>query len=430
MVDMSLSDHSVSLWVAGEDWAPQEFNIIDITKSTISYNMNGGSGTIANQTKTYGQNLTLSTTKPTRTGYTFVGWNTSSSAATAQYQPGGTYTANEGATLYAIWKANTYTVSYNMNGGSGTIANQTKTYGQNLTLSTTKPTRTGYTFVGWNTSSSAATAQYQPGGTYTANEDATLYAIWKANTYNVSYNMNGGSGSIDNQTKTYNVNLTLSTTKPTRTGYTFVGWNTSSTATTAQYQPGGTYSANANATLYAVWKANTVDVTSVSLNATTVTLVKGKTVTLTATVSPSNATNKTITWSSSNPTIAKVSSTGVVTAVAPGVTNITISSANGKTAGCRVTVNDSLANTSTCSSSITLGNTINITGNATGGTAPYTYEYYFKQASQSDWSTKLEDITQTATTVKPGTKTTYNIMVIVKDSTGKTAVKTYDVTVK
>ena len=233
----------------------------DISTYTVSYNMNGGSGSIANQTKVQYSPLTLSGTKPTRTGYEFVVWNTNASATTAQYQPSGKYTANSGATLYAIWKANTYTVSYNMNGGSGSIGNQTKTYGQDLTLSSTKPTRTGYSFLGWNTNKSATTAQYQPGGKYTANSAATLYAIWKINTWTVSYNMNGGSGSISNQTKTYGQDLTLSSTKPIRTGYDFVGWNTSASATTAQYSSGGKYTANSGATLYAIWKAKQVTVT-------------------------------------------------------------------------------------------------------------------------------------------------------------------------
>ena len=78
----------------------------DIGKYTISYNMNGGSGSIENQTKIQCEPLTLSGTKPTRTGYDFVGWNTNASATTAQYQPGSKYTANSGATLYAIWKIN------------------------------------------------------------------------------------------------------------------------------------------------------------------------------------------------------------------------------------------------------------------------------------------------------------------------------------
>lgn len=70
---------------------------------TVSYNANGGTGAPAAQTKSYGSTLILSSIIPTRTGYRFLGWATSSTGAVA-YQPGGQYTANAGATLYAIWE--------------------------------------------------------------------------------------------------------------------------------------------------------------------------------------------------------------------------------------------------------------------------------------------------------------------------------------
>lgn len=82
---------------------------------------------------------------------------------------------------FTVGKVDTYTVSYNANGGSGAPASQTKINGVNLTLSTKKPTRSGYTFLGWATSKSASTAQYQPGGLYQANASAVLYAVWKNN---------------------------------------------------------------------------------------------------------------------------------------------------------------------------------------------------------------------------------------------------------
>jgi uncharacterized repeat protein (TIGR02543 family) len=152
-------------------------------------------------------------------------------------------------------------VTYNANGGSGAPDSQTKYYGTDLTLSSTKPTRTGYTFMGWGTSSTATTVSYNAGGTYKANPTSesqylSLYAIWSKTTYTIKYNANGGSGAPDSQTKTYGTDLTLSSTKPTRTGYTFKGWATSSTATTAKYSAGGKYTANAAATLYAVWSIN------------------------------------------------------------------------------------------------------------------------------------------------------------------------------
>jgi uncharacterized repeat protein (TIGR02543 family) len=149
------------------------------TSYTVSYNANGGSGAPGNQTKWKDQTLTLSSTKPTKTGHSFLGWSTSSSATSATYSAGGSYTANSAATLYAVWKANTYTVKYNANGGSGAPGNQTKTYGKTLTLSSTKPTRTNYNFKGWGTSASATTVSYAAGASYTANAAITLYAIWE-----------------------------------------------------------------------------------------------------------------------------------------------------------------------------------------------------------------------------------------------------------
>ena len=149
------------------------------TSYAIKYNANGGGGAPGNQTKWKDQTLKLSTTKPTRTGYSFLGWSTSSSATSATYSAGGSYTSNAAVTLYAVWKANTYTVKYNANGGTGAPGNQTKTYGKTLTLSNTKPTRTNSTFKGWGTSASATTVAYAAGGSYTANAAVTLYAVWQ-----------------------------------------------------------------------------------------------------------------------------------------------------------------------------------------------------------------------------------------------------------
>ena len=167
----------------------------------------------------------------------------------------------------------TYTVSYNANGGSGAPSSQTKTHGTALTLSTTVPTRTGYAFVGWATSSSATSATYAPGASYTTDANLTLYAVWTVNKYEITYDANGGTNAPATQNKAHGTNLTLSTTVPAK-NYTitfdanggtvdvstrqvaceFLGWATTSTATSATYQPGDTFTTNANTTLYAVWE--------------------------------------------------------------------------------------------------------------------------------------------------------------------------------
>ena len=148
---------------------------------TVSYNANGGSGAPASQTKQYNVTLKLSTTKPTRTGYTFAGWATSSTGAVA-YASGANYTNNANVTLYAKWTANTYTVAYNSNGGSGSMSNTTFTYNVSGTLRTNTFTRTNYKFIGWATSAggSVAYTDAQSVKNLATSGTKTLYAVWRS----------------------------------------------------------------------------------------------------------------------------------------------------------------------------------------------------------------------------------------------------------
>lgn len=147
---------------------------------TVSYNANGGSGAPSSQTKYYGKSLTLSSAKPTRAGYSFQGWNTNAAGTGTNYAINASYTGNANLTLYAKWKPNTYTVSYNANGGNlGEVpTSQTKTHDIPLQLDGDRPTRINYNFLGWSTSKSSTTAQYNPGDNYTTEASTTLYAVW------------------------------------------------------------------------------------------------------------------------------------------------------------------------------------------------------------------------------------------------------------
>lgn len=164
---------------------------------------------------------------------------------------GGTKSASGSLSIPAI---TSHTLTYNANGGTGAPGKQTKWYGSTIKISTVKPTRTGYTFQGWGLSADTTTIRYNPGDTFGSDADTTLYAVWKADTYTVSYDANGGTGAPGNQTKTYGVNLTLSSSKPTRTNYTFKGWGTSAASTTVAYASGASYTANAAIMLYAIWE--------------------------------------------------------------------------------------------------------------------------------------------------------------------------------
>ncbi len=266
-------------------WSPNKY--------TVTYNANGGTGAPGNQTKTYGVDLTLSSTKPTRSGYTFNGWNTNSGGTGTNYASGGKYTGNANLTLYAKWTPiPVYTIEYNANGGTGTMSSHTTT--SSATIKDNAFSKTGYTFDGWVvqrndskyyhsdgtgwTTATTGTRKYNSGESHnfssaswryasgtsgtllSGNRTFTFIAQWKPVTYTVSYNANGGTGAPGSQTKTHGVNLTLSSTKPTRTGYTFNGWNTNSSGTGTNYASGGTYSANASVTLYAKWTPNTYTV--------------------------------------------------------------------------------------------------------------------------------------------------------------------------
>ena len=128
---------------------------------------------------------------------------------------------------------------------------------KNDSITLPNATRNGYTFEGWYTSSSGGSLVGKAGATYTPTSSRTLYARWKK-TITITYNANGGSNAPSSQTATvYNdttsYTFVLRTNKPTRTGYVFAGWATSSTSTTVNWQPGDTVEFNSSKTLYAVW---------------------------------------------------------------------------------------------------------------------------------------------------------------------------------
>ena len=142
----------------------------------------------------------------------------------------------------------------NAGGGWGGWATGGDTYIQDTTarqISSTTYKKTRTTSAQTVSIQGQAKDTYLGTGTGSASKNVTVPAL---TSYAVTYNANGGSGAPASQTKYYGVTLTLSSTKPTRTNYTFLGWSTSSTATTATYAAGASYTDNAALELYAVWK--------------------------------------------------------------------------------------------------------------------------------------------------------------------------------
>lgn len=238
----------------------QKWTFIPCT-CTVTYDANGGTGAPESQTAEIGSTIILSSDIPSRasitedytvtlnanggsvsqssmsathtTSYSFMNWNTKAGGIGISYNPGASYPANESATLYAQWN---YTINYN-------------------SIILPVPTRTGYVFKGWGTSSDAisgVTGSYSPSG------NETLYAIWEEVNYTVSYDANGGIGAPEAQMVRAGTVAILSTVEPTREGYVFLGWTSNSIATAPQYLAGSSFMPEKDTTLFAVWEKGTL----------------------------------------------------------------------------------------------------------------------------------------------------------------------------
>ena len=252
-----LKETKVSIKAEGNNWSASKSVYVGHTYDyTITYNLNGGTNNEKNPEGFDKTHAAITLYSPTRTGCSFGGWYTNENCTgTAVTKIKKNYAKN--VTLYAKWTANTYFITYNLNGGSNNSKNvYVRQYGKAVTLYA--PTRTGYTFGGWYTDENCSgTAVTKIKKTYA--DSVTLYAKWTVNTYKITYNLNGGINNSKNvTTRKYGKAVTLY--NPTRTGYTFGGWYTNKSCTgTAVTKIKKTYTKNV--TLYAKWTVNTYKIT-------------------------------------------------------------------------------------------------------------------------------------------------------------------------
>jgi uncharacterized repeat protein (TIGR02543 family) len=152
----------------------------------------------------------------------------------------------------------THTVTFNANGGTGSMTSEINSVPTALT--TNAFTRTGYTFSGWNTAFDGTGTSYLDGVSYPFTADATLYAQWTADYFNVTFLGNGStSGSMTAEND--NSSTALTTNTFVKTGYTFSGWNTAANGSGTSYLDGASYAFTAALTLYAQWTAAYYNVT-------------------------------------------------------------------------------------------------------------------------------------------------------------------------
>ena len=251
-----------------EYWGANEY--------TVALDLQGGTGGTSSVTATYDSAMP-SATAPTRTGYTFHGYFTEANGEGTKYYNADMSSAhiwdkaNNTTTLYAHWTANSYTVTLDANGGTGGTTSVSATYDSAMP-SATAPTKTGYTFAGYYTEENGGGTKYYNADMSSANtwdidtNPSTLYAKWTPKTYTVNLDMQNGAGGTAQVTATFDGAMP-SATAPTKTGYTFAGYYTSTNGGGTKYYNADMSSAHNwdidtnPSTLYAKWTANTYTVT-------------------------------------------------------------------------------------------------------------------------------------------------------------------------
>ena len=205
------SDENGNCYKPG-DTVPADVSRLSITGDYEVIYLPGtyGAGSAVTDMKPHNNILTLRGALFTRKGYTQVGWSTVDGGEKV-YGFEDVYTQNEALTLYPVWNANQYTITFDTNGGSE-IAPITQDYGTEITAPD-NPTRKGYTFKGWDKEIPEAMPA----------ENITVKAQWKINQYTITFDTNGGS-EIAPITQDYGTEITAPD-NPTRKGYTFKGWD-------------------------------------------------------------------------------------------------------------------------------------------------------------------------------------------------------------
>lgn len=222
---------------------------LNVAVYTLSYATGGGTS-IADAAYEQGQIATVASTS--RPGYIFNGWNTQANGQGTSYAVDDDLTiGSSDITLYAQWEAIPYNLTFDAQGGGAVSAHNNIAAGTDIELTDT--VRAGYTFLGWDTAANGTGTRYTNGNVFTMpTSNVTLYAIW-VQRITVSYNTQGGSSaSASSGNLGSSVNLRNA---PTRSGYTFVGWNTAADGSGQSRNAGSSYVLpSSDITLYAIWE--------------------------------------------------------------------------------------------------------------------------------------------------------------------------------
>lgn len=274
-----------------------EENTPDEVCSSYEINYYANDGTDSVQKEKYEkEEIEIKTNIFERVGYKFSNWNTKLDNSGITYNAGKTSLSKCSLDLYAMWKANSYTIKFDSNGGIGTMPNNTYSYGIEYNLPENIFTKDSYAFIGWNTKSDGTGTTYSNKAIIENlspedNDEITLYAMWKIPTYKVYYNGNGntdenytdkcnettGKCGLDRYTEgstfennlfkderiyKYDSSYSLRQNLFLRTGYHRGKWNTQADGTGTIYDDKQTIknlttTDRSKVILYAMWEPNT-----------------------------------------------------------------------------------------------------------------------------------------------------------------------------
>lgn len=238
------------------------YAVWSITTYSISYDFNLGNS-VVNKSNYTVETETFTLTNPSRGGYTFIGWSGTDISDKSK-----TVTIRKGSigdrSFIANWQANTNTLRFNANGGSGTMSDMSIKTDETKNLSANTFVRKGYTFKGWANAASGSIT-YLDKGSYKMGTapSYTLYAVWEANVNRLNFNGNGAdSGSMNEMSVKTDAVVTLPACGFSKTGYSFKGWSKESDGTVAYVNKASyTMGTDSSYTLYAVWEINQYTIT-------------------------------------------------------------------------------------------------------------------------------------------------------------------------
>jgi uncharacterized repeat protein (TIGR02543 family) len=293
------------------------------TYHTVTFNTMGGN-VIAPQVVEEGKKI-VRPEDPVKQGHRFEGWF----VGNERWVFIG-FAVTETLELSARWSPKTYPITYQLNGGMNHPQNPNHiTYGVPLLLE--DPTKVGHDFIGWFINNELTDVFDQ---TTIIDRPITLYAKWSASTYLITYNLDGGVNHPSNP-QSYVYGTTLSFFAPSRADYSFSGWFLNDSFTSPIQ--GITSSTFGAVTVYAKWTSTSIiPVTGISFPNTLLGFTSTGVYQLVATVSPSDATNKTLTWSSNNSAAISVNSSGLITVTSRGTALITATADNGISTNVRI----------------------------------------------------------------------------------------------